>query len=74
MRKTFGRQRHLDCPSVTSVSLNLNCRNETIPILRTLQHIYSTPKPVFYSLFLYLFSLQGVTSTPMRLGTMRRSA
>ncbi len=36
MRKTFGRQRRLDCPSVTSVSLNLNCRNETIPILRGL--------------------------------------
>ena len=27
-----------------NVSLNLHCRNETIPILRALQHIYSTPK------------------------------
>ena len=27
-----------------NVSLNLDCRNETIPILRALQHIYSTPK------------------------------
>jgi hypothetical protein len=44
MRKTFDRQRRLDCPSVTNVSLNLHCRNETIPILRGLQHIYSTPK------------------------------
>jgi hypothetical protein len=44
MRKAFDRQRRLDCPSVTNVSLNLNCRNETIPILRALQHIYSTPK------------------------------
>ena len=40
----MDRQRRLDCPSVTNVSLNLNCRNETIPILRALQHIYSTPK------------------------------
>jgi transposase, IS5 family len=44
MRKAFDRQRRLDCPSVTRVSLNINCRNETIPILRGLQHIYSTPK------------------------------
>lgn len=44
MRKAFERQRRLDCPSVGSVFLNLNCRNETIPILRGLQHIYSTPK------------------------------
>jgi hypothetical protein len=44
MRKAFDRQRRLDCPSVSNVSLNLNCRNETIPILRALQHIYSTPK------------------------------
>jgi hypothetical protein len=44
MRKAFERQRRLDCPSVSNVSLNLHCRNETIPILRALQHIYSTPK------------------------------
>jgi transposase, IS5 family len=44
MRKAFDRQRRLDCPSVTKVSLNINCRNETIPILRGLQHIYSTSK------------------------------
>jgi IS5 family transposase len=44
MRKAFDRQRRLDCPAVSNVSLNLNCRNETIPILRGLQHIYSTPK------------------------------
>jgi hypothetical protein len=44
MRKPFDRQRRLDCPAVTAVSLNTNCRNETIPILRALQHIYSTAK------------------------------
>ena len=44
MRKAFDRQRRLDCPPVRKVSLNLNCRNETIPILYALQHIYSTPK------------------------------
>jgi hypothetical protein len=44
MRKAFDRQRRLDCPSVSNVSLNLDCRNETIPILRALQHIYSTSR------------------------------
>jgi hypothetical protein len=44
MRKAFDRQRRLDCPSVTKVPLNLNCRNETIPVLRGLQHIYSRPQ------------------------------
>jgi transposase, IS5 family len=44
MRKAFDRQRRLDCPPVTEVLLNLNCRNETIPILRALQHIYSRPE------------------------------
>jgi transposase, IS5 family len=44
MRKAFDRQRRLDCPPVSKVSLNLHCRNETIPILYALQHIYRTPK------------------------------
>ena len=44
MRKAFDRQRRLDCPSVGDVSLNLHCRNETVPLLRALQHIYRTPK------------------------------
>lgn len=44
MRKAFDRQRRLDCPPISKVSLNLNCRNETIPILYALQHIYRTPK------------------------------
>ena len=44
MRRAYDRQRRLDCPSVSRVVLNTDCRNETIPILRALQHIYSTPK------------------------------
>jgi IS5 family transposase len=30
----------LDCLPITSVPLNLNCRDELIPILRALQHLY----------------------------------
>ena len=44
MRKAFDPQRRLDCPSVTKVPLNLNCRNETVPILRGLQHVYRRPE------------------------------
>jgi transposase, IS5 family len=30
----------LDCLPITEVKLNLNCRDEIIPILRALQHLY----------------------------------
>jgi len=43
MRKPFSRQRRLDCNSPENVSLNFECRHEIIPILRSLQHIYSQP-------------------------------
>src|SRR6516225_6066358 len=32
--------RRLDCLAVEEVKLNLNCRDEIIPILRALQHLY----------------------------------
>ena len=43
MRKPFSNQQRLDCNTVLEVPLNLNCRDELIPILRALQHIYSKP-------------------------------
>lgn len=43
MRKPFSDQRRLDCDDIQNVQLNLNCRDEIIPILVALQHIYSTP-------------------------------
>ncbi len=43
MRKSFSRQTRLDCQSISEVKLNLKCRDEIIPILRGLQHIYSQP-------------------------------
>src|SRR5215207_2328249 len=39
MRLAFPEPR-LDCPPVDAVLLNLNCRDEIIPILRALQHLY----------------------------------
>jgi IS5 family transposase len=34
-------QERLDCLPITEVKLNLNCRDEIIPILRGLQHVYA---------------------------------
>jgi hypothetical protein len=43
MRKPHSNQKRFDCHAVNEVQLNLNCRDEIIPVLRSLQHIYSTP-------------------------------
>lgn len=43
MRKPFSDQQRLDCEFINNVELNLNCRDEIIPILAGLQHIYSKP-------------------------------
>ncbi|MCH7689381.1 MAG: ISNCY family transposase [Planctomycetes bacterium] len=44
MRKAFSPQQRLDCHAVAEVKLNFNCRDEIIPILAGLQHIYSQPQ------------------------------
>ena len=44
MRKAFSEQQRLDCRSVLGVELNLNCRDEIVPILRAIQHVYEQPK------------------------------
>ena len=41
MRKSISMQTRFDCTTVENVKLNLNCRDEIIPILRGLQQIYS---------------------------------
>lgn len=43
MRKAFDRQRRLDSPAICAAPLNLNCRDEIIPILAALQYIYGQP-------------------------------
>ncbi len=40
MRLVYPEQR-LDCLPIRDVTFNLNCRDEIIPILRGLQHLYS---------------------------------
>ena len=44
MRRPFDSQLRLDCPGVADVRLNTACRDEIIPILRALQHIYGRPE------------------------------
>jgi hypothetical protein len=41
MRIAFDPQLRLDCPAVPDVRLNTECRDEIIPILKALQHLYS---------------------------------
>jgi transposase, IS5 family len=41
VRVAIEEQPRLDCPPVNAVPLNRECRDEIIPILRALQHIYS---------------------------------
>lgn len=43
MRKPFSKQLQFDCPLVSDVTLNLDCRDEMIPILAGLKHLYSQP-------------------------------
>jgi hypothetical protein len=42
MRLACPEQR-LDCLPISAVTLNLECRDEIIPILRALQHVYGDP-------------------------------
>lgn len=44
MRKSFSSQPRFDCRGVLGVQLNLECRDELIPILAALQHLYSQPE------------------------------
>lgn len=44
MRRPFSQQTRLDCRTVLNVELNLECRDEIVPILAALQHVYSQPQ------------------------------
>lgn len=44
MRKHFQQQSRFDCAPIASVPLNLECRDEIVPILYGLRHLYSLPE------------------------------
>lgn len=43
MRLALPEPTRLDGPAIAAVPLNRNCRDEIIPILRALQHVYAQP-------------------------------
>lgn len=45
MRKAFSPQLRLDLSSIPDVKLDFDCRDEIVPILRSLQHIYAWKRP-----------------------------
>jgi len=40
MRSAYSSQLRLDCQSIDQLKLNLNCRDEIIPILEALKHVF----------------------------------
>jgi hypothetical protein len=44
MRKGYSKQGRLDTQRIDLIPLNLECRDEFIPVLRALQHVYSKPE------------------------------
>lgn len=44
MRKSFSSQQRFDSRGVLGAQLNLECRDEIIPILAALQHVHSEPE------------------------------
>lgn len=43
MRKSYSPQLRLDSPPIDQVPLNFECRDSIVPVLRSLQHVYSKP-------------------------------
>lgn len=44
VRQPYQRQHRFDCSPVAQVQLNLECRDEVIPVLAGLQHLYTDSK------------------------------
>lgn len=44
MRKGHSPQGRLDCEPIGDIELNLECRDEIVPILFALKHVYSRPE------------------------------
>lgn len=43
MRESYNARPTLDCTPILQVELNTSCRDEIIPILKALQHLYANP-------------------------------
>ncbi|HIC35160.1 MAG TPA: ISNCY family transposase, partial [Gammaproteobacteria bacterium] len=46
MRKSYSSQLRLDSLPIDQVPLNFDCRDRIVPVLRSLQHVYSKPEVI----------------------------
>ncbi len=63
MRQALNSEPRLGYSPIEQVELNVNCRDEIIPILRALQHIYSERKLRRETLELVAEDVNGATSS-----------
>lgn len=62
MPKSYSNQLRLDSPPIDQVELNLDCRDSIIPVLRSLQHVYSKPEVTEKIMQLIGSDINGKTS------------
>lgn len=62
MRKSYSRQLRLDSPPIDQVELNYECRDGIVPVLRSLQHVYSKPDVTEKIMQLISRDINGETS------------
>ena len=62
MRKSFSTQLRLDSPPIDQVDLNFECRHSIVPVLRSLQHVYSKPDMAEKIMKLISRDINGQTS------------
>ena len=63
MRKSYSTQLRLDSPPIHQVELNFECRHSIIPVLRSLQHVYSKPALTETIMQMIGRDINGKTST-----------
>ena len=62
MRKSYSTQLRLDSPPIDQVELNFECRDAIVPVLRSLQHVYSKPNVTEKIMQLISRDINGETS------------
>ena len=62
MRKSYSKQLRLDSPPIDQVELNFGCRDSLIPVLQSLQHVYSKPDLTETIMQLVARDINGETS------------
>lgn len=62
MRQSYERQRQLDSPSIDQVQLSVGCRDRIVPVLRSLQHLYTNREVTERIMELIGHDINGETS------------